>query len=219
MKPNNRTENKKGQHVTLKKAFLSWGSLDAGPHLGTGLGLAYRALKVKSLPPGQPQPLWTFLQVRLGACTCLVEKGVLYVSTAPTVLKDKKCASTRHSCLHIPPLCSRCIRWSENIWSISCSNKVLSQEAHYCLITRRQLLNTIIINCYKLTCLTPTVNFMLLQGNYAPWLGVSNTPLCHPCSSFTGPSSPAFWYSLMDGFDHSKCRWGNWGFGRQSDSP
>lgn len=220
-------ENKKGQHVTPKKAFLSWGSLDAGSHLGTGLGLACGALKAKSLPPGQPQPLWAFLQVHLGACTCPVEKGVLYVYIAPTVLTDKKHASTRHSCLHIPPLGSRCIHWIESIWSIFCSNKVLSQEAHYCLITRRQLLNIIIINCCKLTCLTPAVNFMLLQGNYAPWLGVSNTPLCHPCSSFTGPYSSAFLYGplkgicqyLWTGSDHSICRWGNWGFRWQSDSP
>lgn len=87
----------------------------------------------------------------------------------------------------LPWLCSRSVHWTGRAWSVFCSNKVLSQEAHYCLITRRQLLNITIIKYCKLTCFTSAANFRLLQVNYSPRPGMANTHLCRGCFSFIRP--------------------------------
>lgn len=173
---NNRATSDPEEEITELGFFRIWARL-------RGLGSDWLwGSAVKCLPPGQCQstedgPPSTSLHVHLPS-----GRAILYTSIAPTVV-----ASTRHSGLHIPLLYSRCIHWIESIWSVFHSNKVLSQEAPYCLMTRRQLLNMTIINCSKLTCFTSVAHFMLLQGNYFPWPGMSNTHLCRGCSSFTRP--------------------------------
>lgn len=139
---------------------------------------------------GEVSPSWTMSE-HWGRSSKYISARVSAQRQGHTLLVycpyGRKLASTRHSGLHIPLLCSRCIHWIESIWSVFHSNKVLSQEAPYCLITRWQLLNMTIINCSKLTCFTSVANFMLLQGNYFPWPGMSNTHPCRGCSSFTRP--------------------------------
>lgn len=105
-----------------------------------------------------------------------VEGTVLYVCLASMTHKGKNYSSVRPHLLS-PCCCVQEYTLIESPCSIFHWNKALSQEAHYCLISRRQLLTITIINCNKLTCFTSAANFMLLQVNYSPWPGMSN-PTC-----------------------------------------
>lgn len=180
---------RKGQPVTSEESITELGLSGLGWAAGAAGRQIHRAEKVVLPLPDNHGVLRTFLQVYLHTCSvcgrglCPTRQQFL-----PSALKDKDHTSTVYSLsAHSTGSVQEALRRTGRAWSVFCSNKLLSQEAHYCLITRRQLLNITIIKHCKLTCFTSAANFRLLQVNYSPRPGMANTHLCCGCFSFIRP--------------------------------